>query len=273
MVVNPKEYTSHKDQHEFKKDKKNKNRQKENGKAKDKKKNNDNYAFEKKIHNIQRMNKNGEVIVYEEFDGADDSSRFDHRTWEYGRNKSYVSDEISNKTKEKKTPDWKKLRSSDPPRKPEINMVSDGYFCESPDKEYAHFVIKRINYNLKNSLFELNAILAMCDLERHILLTEGYQEICQKELTSDNCCRPWSIPNYIAAISNKTSCFDLTDEDVQFARSLLLDCYQYYVSMKLGSDCKQSSCMVPNECAQHNAIYNVLHYLADNEFIKINVSA
>lgn len=55
-------------------------------------------------------------------------------------------------------------------------------------------------------------------------------------------------------------------------RTLLLDCYQYYHGFKLSNECIQSHCHVPNECAQHNAVYNILHYLTDIEFIKLNVS-
>jgi hypothetical protein len=54
---------------------------------------------------------------------------------------------------------------------------------------------------------------------------------------------------------------------------LLLECFQYYHNLKLGNDCTQSkSCRVPNHCAQNNAVYNILHYLTDIEFIKQNVS-
>jgi protein dispatched 1 len=54
---------------------------------------------------------------------------------------------------------------------------------------------------------------------------------------------------------------------------LLLECFQYYHNLKLGNDCTQSkSCRVPTHCAQNNAVYNILHYLTDIDFIKPNVS-
>jgi hypothetical protein len=76
------------------------------------------------------------------------------------------------------------------------------------DKEYMHFVIKRIN-QLNESLFEINALLDMCDLEQKIIETNDYDDLCQKELNSNSCCRPWSLPNYVALLSNKTSCFEI----------------------------------------------------------------
>lgn len=95
--------------------------------------------------------------------------------------------------------------------------------------EYAHFVVQRVNYNLTETLFELNGLLGMfcnrvlslhiasfdwfflaiCDLEYKLEQIEPYQELCETEITSRKCCKPWSLPNYIALISNKTSCFDI----------------------------------------------------------------
>lgn len=53
-------------------------------------------------------------------------------------------------------------------------------------------------------------------------------------------------------------------------KTLLLDCFQYYHGLKLNNDCSQSKCRVPDECAQFNAVYNMLHFLADRDFIKPN---
>lgn len=52
-------------------------------------------------------------------------------------------------------------------------------------------------------------ISAICDLEYKLEQIEPYGELCETEITSRKCCRPWSLPNYIALISNKTSCFDI----------------------------------------------------------------
>lgn len=133
-------------------------------------------------------------------------------------------------------------------------------------------MVQRVNHNLSDSLFELNAFLAMCDLEQRIVSTEHYEDLCQKELTSDNCCRPWSVVNYVTFLSNKTSCFDLDEEDIAMVKTLLFDCFQYYNNLKLDNDCVRFACAVPNECKQHNAVYNILHYLTDVDFIKLNVS-
>lgn len=58
-------------------------------------------------------------------------------------------------------------------------------------------------------MFDTNSLLSMCELEQKLVDTEGYNDLCQKEISTSNCCRPWSLPNYVALLSNKTSCFDI----------------------------------------------------------------
>jgi protein dispatched 1 len=53
-------------------------------------------------------------------------------------------------------------------------------------------------------------------------------------------------------------------------RNLLFDCFQYYHGLQLNNDCTYSNCRVPDHCAQYNAVFNILHYLTDRDFIKIN---
>uniref|UniRef100_A0A182PPZ7 SSD domain-containing protein n=1 Tax=Anopheles epiroticus TaxID=199890 RepID=A0A182PPZ7_9DIPT len=220
---------------------------------------------------------NGEIISFEEYDNETMGHGRGHgrqEVWEYGRNQSYYTEEVGNKTMEKKRAKWDTLRRLKPPPEPiEMHIPSDGFFCESPNKEYAHLVVQRINHNLNDSMFELNAFLALCELEQSIFKVDHYGDICQRELTSDDCCRPWSIVNYVTFLSNKTSCFELNEEDVAMVKTLLYDCFQYYHDMKLSNDCIGSRCIAPSECKQHNAVYNILHYLANVDFIRQNESA
>lgn len=144
-------------------------------------------------------------------------------------------------------------------------------FAPSADPDYAHFVVKRVHHNLTVSLFEINGLLAMCDLEFQITQTSGYNEMCENEVGYTRCCRPWSLPNYVALLANRSSCFDLKPEDVGHAGSLLLRCAEHYRTLKLSSDCATNRCRVPAECAQHNAVYNMLHYLSDTQAVVENV--
>lgn len=77
------------------------------------------------------------------------------------------------------------------------------------DKEYSHFAIQRTSSNRNETLLNLKSLLAICELEQRISAIELYDGICLKEMNSNNCCRMWSIPNYIALLSNKTSCYEI----------------------------------------------------------------
>ena len=62
-------------------------------------------------------------------------------------------------------------------------------------------------------------------------------------------------------------------------RKLLIDCAQYYHNLKLPEDCQEdkfsvsAGCLVvPPHCTKDNAVYNILHYLVDVDFLPPNVS-
>lgn len=157
-------------------------------------------------------------------------------------------------------------------------------------------VIQRSELNkndTKSSLFDIDYLLGMCNLELEMQKINLYDEFCEKQ--SNSCCRPWSLPNYIALLSNKSSCLEidvsfkyfifltnllllifffsfLQKDDVSSVQNLLLSCHVYYINMKLSNDCEKYRCFAPVECTRHDAIYNIFHYLADMNFIKLNVS-
>lgn len=63
------------------------------------------------------------------------------------------------------------------------------------------------------------------------------------------------------------------EEDVTQSLVLLQVCSQYYHNLQLTHDCNENNfCQIPSECGQHNAVYNILHYLTDIEFLALNVS-
>lgn len=106
----------------------------------------------------------------------------DVRHWSYGKNLSFTDDDEYNKKLEQRN-EWRLLREQNPPGiESEIHVKTNGFFCEAPSKfmenfcqgksrskfffnfidiEYAHFVVERVNYNLSETLFELNALLGI----------------------------------------------------------------------------------------------------------------
>ena len=74
----------------------------------------------------------------------------------------------------------------------------------------------------------------------------------------------------------------LQRKDIVQTRKLLERCARYYHSGELTPKCLQAdpndpasirTCVrVPLECRKHNAVYNILHYLVDDQFLPPNVS-
>ncbi|XP_061387699.1 protein dispatched [Musca vetustissima] len=189
----------------------------------------------------------------------------------YGLNKTFVDDDDEIKNKKSR---WSLLQKAELPPASEsdenIRLPIEGYFCDSPAKEYSHFVVERIGPNATDSLFDLNGILAMCELQEQITKVNNYGEYCEREMISNNCCRPWSLPNYAALLANKSSCFDLTHDDILLLHNLLLTCFEYFHDLKLSNDCSERRCYAPTECTRKNIVFNILHYLTDYNIIKIN---
>lgn len=154
--------------------------------------------------------------------GSGSSNRHEH--WDYGKNLSYVHTNDTDRKLKLKKEQWNLLRNFNPPSSTtDIHVPTDGYFCDSPNGEYAHFVVQRTNIpnnrtnnineqhlpHNNNSMFELDVLLAICDIETKLTKIDYYDKLCQTEMGSKKCCRPWSLPNYIALLSNKTQCMEI----------------------------------------------------------------
>lgn len=59
-------------------------------------------------------------------------------------------------------------------------------------------------------------------------------------------------------------------------KALLKMCSPFYHNLKLTPDCQENDywfCQqVPKQCSLHNAVYNILYYLVDINFLPPNVS-
>lgn len=76
------------------------------------------------------------------------------------------------------------------------------------DERYAHLVIKAVD---NGDLFTLANMLGMCRLEHDLIGMKYYKDLCiQNTNSKKRCCKPWSLPNYIAIINNRASCLAIT---------------------------------------------------------------
>uniref|UniRef100_A0A0K8TSG4 Putative patched transmembrane receptor n=1 Tax=Tabanus bromius TaxID=304241 RepID=A0A0K8TSG4_TABBR len=146
------------------------------------------------------------------------------------------------------------------------------FFCESPNIDFATFVVIKSESNSADSFFGINSLRAMCDLENKITFVTGYTDYCQKQIPLNTCCRPWSLPNYIALLTDKTSCYEINQTDISTVEQILVKCYKYFHNLMLSPDCQRYKCEAPTDCTKYNAVYNILHFLTDAGFMKSNAS-
>lgn len=97
--------------------------------------------------------------------------------------------------------------------------------------------------------------------------------LCQRTAANE-CCPSWSLGNYVAVLSNRSSCLDTTQADAAHILALLRVCALYYHRGALVPSClgpgknKAPNCaQVPTKCSQNSAVYQLLHFLLDRDFL------
>ncbi|GJQ67819.1 putative hedgehog receptor [Trypoxylus dichotomus] len=169
---------------------------------------------------------------------------------------------------------WKDLRrllnSSSTERKlfKPFNIPREGFFCGPPNRDYAHVVLRS---KTGSDLFNLESLLVLCRIEQELIQTEHYDDLCVRKTSEPKCCKPWSLANYIALLQNRASCLAITEEDVNATKTLLQTCSHYFHNLELTADCDEHNfCKIPSNCIAHNAVYNILNYLASITFLPPN---
>ncbi|XP_077443133.1 protein dispatched homolog 1 [Stigmatopora argus] len=150
---------------------------------------------------------------------------------------------------------------------------SKEFFCDVPGSSYSRLVFSSAE---GKSLWSIQAIKSMCNLDNtRVRSHPDYWSLCQR--TNDaSCCPSWTLGNYIAALTNRSSCQMITERDVSHTLKILRSCAKYYHNGTLGPDCwdmvlrrkDQLKCgNVPRKCTKYNAVYQIMHFLVDKDFL------
>ncbi|XP_070842923.1 protein dispatched homolog 1 [Chaetodon trifascialis] len=150
---------------------------------------------------------------------------------------------------------------------------SKEFFCDVPGDSYSRLVFTSAE---GKNLWSIQAIKSMCNLDNtRVRSHRDYWSLCQR--TNDaSCCPSWTLGNYIAVLTNRSSCQKITERDVSHTLKILRSCAKYYHNGTLGPDCwdmalrrkDQLKCAsVPRKCTKYNAVYQILHFLVDKDFL------
>ncbi|XP_002940542.3 protein dispatched homolog 2 isoform X1 [Xenopus tropicalis] len=149
----------------------------------------------------------------------------------------------------------------------------EGFFCGPPEKSYSQLVFMS---KTAGSLWNLQAIQSMCRMENEKIRSHpSFTEFCERSHTKE-CCPSWSLGNYIAVLYNRSSCMEITQSDISHTLTLLRSCAPDYHRGALTPSCigprseraKHSHCAkVPEKCIRSSAVYQLLHFLLDRDFL------
>ncbi|VCW77665.1 unnamed protein product, partial [Gulo gulo] len=147
----------------------------------------------------------------------------------------------------------------------------ENFFCGPPEKSYAQLVFMSTS---AGSLWNLHAIHSMCRMEQDQIRSHShFGALCQRT-EANKCCPSWSLGNYVAVLSNRSSCLDTTQADAARTLALLRACAIYYHRGALVPSClgpgqdKPAHCtQVPTKCSRSSAVYQLLHFLLDRDFL------
>lgn len=161
------------------------------------------------------------------------------------------------------------------------HLDNDNFFCNLPTSSYARVIIGvNTEKDSGNDLWSIEGVLAQCHIDDVLRANTHFPTLCQtqvehNDMEHNKCCRSWSPANYVAFLSNRSSCLGVTESDLIKVKALLQQCAHYYYNHQLSSNCAEDfNCQkhVPNECYMRNAVYHLLHYLLDINFIPKHVS-
>lgn len=195
------------------------------------------------------------------------------------------------------------------------SLDSSKPFCGQLYEEYAQAIVSPTMKHFSSGLLNLNSMIAVCQLDRRMRLEHSvddnlvFQGSCERFRVGEDrwanestkmgsaCCNSWSLPNYIACLSNKTNCLSIDQHDLKNFESLLHLCVPYYHKSPF-EDCfiassrssnspiastlnilttahhesdvwpKPQCGVVPEKCLKCDGwIYNVMHYLVNHNFM------
>ncbi|XP_028410313.1 protein dispatched homolog 1-like [Dendronephthya gigantea] len=123
------------------------------------------------------------------------------------------------------------------------------------------------------NLLTAENLKSICRLEHKIVRKYyAFDDHCHKANGTQHCCPSWSVGYYIALLNNIASCENIDKAMVEKANRLLKTCSKHYHEGTLKPDCwgpkVSGRCnQVPPLCTKFNAVYSILHYLTDKDFL------
>ena len=153
------------------------------------------------------------------------------------------------------------------------NLDKNDFFCGKILEDYAQIIISSVD---QRDLFSVDSIKTLCRIDRQLLRFESivgnnlFEQSCETKNSGD-CCKSWSLHNYILLLAKKKSCDQINERDVKASKALLERCAPFYHNLELNEECLNEPALcrkAPAECFKgENAVFHIFHYLVDYQFL------
>lgn len=168
-----------------------------------------------------------------------------------------------------------------------LGQVKSNYrlaMCDSPNvfmKSSIHYKMVFASKISGSDIFNAPSLRAVCHMEKRVVRKTGrFNKTCYtRNISYDNvrvteCCPSWSVGNYIATLSGRSSCDDISSIDVAHVLTLLKQCAPFFNNASLKENCWNFKYNIaypvchalPLGCVKYNAVHNILYYLTDKDF-------
>ena len=167
-----------------------------------------------------------------------------------------------------------------------MNYDVDSALSKLSSRRKRSVVDIRLDYDYDELKYHSFVLVYKNDNNENLLQVDHMKTICKiynEKIKTFNMYiseEPHHLPNYIAIYNNKTTCYDITKEDVDRYTNVLQECVQYYKNNQL-KECLKSGegkcqinstiCTKDLKSSRHrltNILYNTFHYITDKSFVE-----
>ena len=167
-----------------------------------------------------------------------------------------------------------------------MNYDVDSALSKLSSRRKRSVVDIRLDYDYDELKYHPFVLVYKNDNNENLLQVDHMKTICKiynEKIKTFNMYiseEPHHLPNYIAIYNNKTTCYDITKEDVDRYTNVLQECVQYYKNNQL-KECLKSGegkcqinstiCTKDLKSSRHrltNILYNTFHYITDKSFVE-----
>ena len=167
-----------------------------------------------------------------------------------------------------------------------MNYDVDSALSKLSSRRKRSVVDIRLDYDYDELKYHPFVLVYKNDNNENLLQVDHMKTICKiynEKIKTFNMYiseEPHHLPNYIAIYNNKTTCYDITKEDVDRYANVLQECVQYYKNNQL-KECLKSGegkcqinstiCTKDLKSSRHrltNILYNTFHYITDKSFVE-----